>query len=301
MNKTFKTSGKVFLFFLFLFLVLFLKTHLTGDFRIGKILIPAEVFQEKKGLPTEEKIINCLRQDYHYLSWGHHSYAFQSEDGEYVIKFMRYHKFCPSLASVIRHGISDPRSHHERFDPRFFFMLKSFALGEKILPDISGSLYFHQFHDNDLPKSLTLWDKTNQKFTIDPNRTIFVLQKKTHLFKEIFSEIKQKRDKEGLKKIITGYLMTIHERTKRQIMNKDRKAFLANYGCISESDQVLEIDIGSMVFSKSLTTLKGRRHELLDCSMQLRAWLVKHFPDMETFLDEQIENTLHEKQDHSQK
>ncbi len=87
---------------LFFFLIPIL-THkvfhdVSGNFRLNKVLFS---LSKKQSLPLEEeqktKILNILDQEFTYKAKGHHVYAFISQDGKYILKLFRYHKFKPAF------------------------------------------------------------------------------------------------------------------------------------------------------------------------------------------------------------
>ncbi|MFA6502366.1 MAG: hypothetical protein WCT85_06225, partial [Parachlamydiales bacterium] len=92
--------------FVLIALVLCIKGYnlFTDGFRIDKIY---PKFNEKiQAFPLDE-IDEVFNQNYKYLSKGCQTYVFESEDGNYVIKFIRYHRYqLPLWLQVINYNQS---------------------------------------------------------------------------------------------------------------------------------------------------------------------------------------------------
>ena len=84
--------------------------RLTDDFRLSNISYPLP-FQENLQIPPlaeleRAQIINILSQNYSYLGKGAQSYAFRSQDGQYVLKFFKFKHLKPNVLEQYLPNIS---------------------------------------------------------------------------------------------------------------------------------------------------------------------------------------------------
>ena len=69
---------------------------ITDGFRVDKIKVDLASLQEEDIQISPEKkkeIFSILKQEFHYIDKGCQTYVFESFDKDYVIKFIRFHKY----------------------------------------------------------------------------------------------------------------------------------------------------------------------------------------------------------------
>lgn len=113
-------------------------------------------FHEMTAPPAE--VFSILDQPFTFLSSGNQSYAFLSEDGQFVLKLMKFHTTV------------DPR--------KKLRLLNGFKVASAHAPEHQGIIYLHTPPNSFFSQPLTLFDRANRKHSIDPNQYYFVLQKK---------------------------------------------------------------------------------------------------------------------------
>lgn len=214
-------------------------------------------------------------QPFHYVGRGRQCYAFASQDDQYILKIPRLDRYetplwgrvlCPSL-------MEDLRKDH---DFRLQFILNSFQIAANEMKEATGTVYLHLHRSDHLGKKVRLTDRVKRSYTIDLDKTAFVLQEKKPLFLPAF---KNAKTPEEAQKILSAFLDAVYQRASKGILNKDG-SFRRNYGY--DGQRCIQIDIGSfytqpgdpqMAFEKSIhETMEPFERWLREYDPQLAAW-----------------------------
>ncbi len=207
---------------------------------------PQENGLEAIALPdADERVVPALQQTYSYLGRGHQCYAFGSTDGRYVLKLPRYDRY--ELSFFLRSFPFPFFSEYKekiRTDLRFRFQFihNSFAIAFNELKGDTGLVYLHLCPTEDLSGTLKIIDRIGNTYSLDPNKTPFILQEKKPIMMAIFVERLEQGDRKGAEEILDSFLELLARRSKKEIYNKD-PSFLRNFGY--EEGKGYQIDIGS--------------------------------------------------------
>ena len=271
--------------FLFLFLTLFLVRgwyKLTEGFRVAKILPAIEIFsrwEERFAIDLDPKIREILGDPFTYLGRGQQCYAFQSRDGNYVLKCFRLHKYRKPFWSFF---YKNNRSLKER-QHNWEETLKSLEIAQNRLKEETGLIYLHVSSTKNLPL-LTLIDRLGRKSLIDSNELLFLLQVKVD---PLLPHLAQwRKEPEKLRFFIQEYVNTVKKRADKKIRNKNRN-ILKNLGLYQ--GRVIEFDVGEFRDKPDLADPEKRALEVIKSTKRLRKWLVENAPEALSFLEQQIE------------
>ena len=279
-----------FLFFLTSLIISSLLFHsfFLEDFKISKILLKNKKKHYIKPIDINSKISLILNQKFHYLTKGHHAYAFISENKKYIIKFPRIHKF---KAHFWQYFIPLLKRDILLKEERFKFTINSHKLADKFLKDECAIIY-SQLDDRRIKKKIKLVDKLKREKKVCLSQTFFVLQKNCSLYESFLPKLIQNDDDEKIKILITSYFDVIKKRCDKMITNKDRRGFCRNYGVINNYSKAYEIDIGSYIINPALKNSDEKQWELEECSKDFRKYLKKNYPKILVFFDNKIKNTF---------
>ena len=232
-------------FFLFLSLSAIGKTwHWAKDgFSIHRITVtlPKSSLQ----LDIDSEIENALQQKYSYLSRGHQCYAFVSEDGNYVLKLPRFDLYnqpfwmrachLPFVEGLRKAFVAD-KSHRKNF------LLNSFQIAFEELKEETGLLYLHLEQTDHWHKTVAIQDRVHRTYSIDLDRTGFLLQKRREILMPVIETAIRNHEKEKAQALLNNFLELIALRAQKGIFNKD-PSFSRNFGL--DGSQVIQIDVGS--------------------------------------------------------
>lgn len=286
-----------------LIVYIFIGTHkllhdATGNFRPNKI--PLSLAEEEKiPLASDEKnqFFSICNQKFHYLAKGHHIYAFESEDGKYILKFPRHHKFfthfwlrLPILSESVRNRKMQVKTRH--WSTIYNGHKKAFH----DLQNETGVIYVHLSKTKDLNRTVTLVDAFKREFTIDLDEAGYILQKRFSIYNEEFREALKKKDTEEIKEMFKAYFEVIASRFSRGYINKDRRGWKANYAFV-KPNLAYEIDMGSFAIAKN-HSIEAYRFELKQCSRDYREWLEKNAVDYLELFDQELLKALEKDPEH---
>lgn len=243
--------------------------------------------------PTPSFLHSLLSQPFHYLACGGQSFAFASEDGNYVIKFFK-HRFRKPYSYFYQFSL--PKFLHslqERKRKKAFFKLErdfnSYKLAFEHLKEESGLLYIHLNKGGHLPKDFTLVDKLGIYHSIDLNQFEFVLQKKADLAYPSIEKWIKNNDLVSFEMAMDQTIDLILSRCKKGIFDEDPKLH-RNLGFIGTTP--IFIDVGRFVKDTCRIKPDIYKQDLNQIMKPLRAWIKVNHPQLLAMIDEKIEHAL---------
>ncbi|MBN2479933.1 MAG: hypothetical protein JXA94_06870 [Parachlamydiales bacterium] len=284
--KVLKISLKIILFCLFLGILTKSWHLITDGFRLDKIK-SEDVFEDfniSQNDPSKyEQIFN---QKFSYLSKGCQTYVFESEDKNYVLKFVRYKRYKPPF--WLRFSLFNKKNQIRKFYKSKLLKnsLYSYKASINELKNETQVLYVHLNKTNNLKKVL-IQDRLKKTYFIDLNEYGFILQKKAIPFEKIL--LSNINDEIMLQKLIKSFYETTVSIYKKGYNNDD-------YNCIKNSGyidgKVIHMDIGSFLKKQNLKSSKEFEKELLTFSKYFKKWANKHASFMLPYIDQEIRNVV---------
>lgn len=267
----------------------------TGGFSISSISYDWKSPKEwrphhpsKESTDTAKKI---LSQPFRYLSRGNQTYAFVSDDGEYVLKFFRFAHLKPSpwLEALPNLSFINSYRHKKRKsqESRLHRIFYGHWLAETKNCENCGLIYVHLDKTTLFDSTVTVLDRIGVTRQIDLDTTIFVLQKKATVAREEFHELLSHNNiaavKERINQIIALYLSEHH----KGIFDRDHNV-IDNVAFTEK--KAIRIDVGKLNFDDTFKqgTLS---HQDIDekVAKRLRNWTKKyhprHYQEINSYLD----------------
>ncbi len=234
---------------------LFLSLHplckkVTDGFALTKI---SHQLLETRDLPLDEGL---LERSWTYLGKGGQCYVFASEDGTYVLKFLRASK--ESTLSLF-HPLFDKRVQIERAKTEE--TLKSYQLASELLAEETGLVATHLGRSASLKHPIKIIDNLGIEHTIDADSTPFFIQKRATMVKEKILQWAEANDLERAKEGLSS-LFALFDRQKEQGIEDQDPNLGKNFGFLG--DTPIEIDGGRYSLSKapSLRRLEASKEDL---------------------------------------
>ena len=242
------------------------------DFSLDKISAPLV-------LETDEiDGMSALQQSYHFLGKGKQSFAFESADGETVLKFFNRSYFQMPWYSFLFSKEVEKRRRRE------FFYLHSYPLAEKFFRSQTGILYLHLGKTRGLP-TVTLRDKASRVFSVDLNEVPFVLQRKGEPFYSVLQAIYEQRGNKGLMFALDVFLEMIATRIARGVADADHDVE-HNFGFLD--GRPFHLDPGRL-YLRDFSEKESFDHEWWSSTHSLRKWLRKKYPETVALFDERVQ------------
>jgi hypothetical protein len=239
---------------------------------------------------NEEKELDPIfNQPYHYLGKGRQSYAFESQDGLYVIKFFKYQRYrmlpwlrhFPPLPAVVQYR-------EERLQQKWS-LLNTFICSWKIafenLKEESALLFVHLNKTQHLNKKLTLIDKIGFRHQINLDEMEFCVQRKAQLICSRILELKEAGDIEGAKDLIDRLQARFISEYERGVGDYDH-TLMQNTGVVDGSP--IHIDVGQFKINEELKNPELWHQELFTKNYKFMIWMRKEHPELAIYLESRL-------------
>ena len=240
--------------------------------------------------PLLEQIDAVLRQRFHYLAKGAQCFAFQSEDGRYVLKMVKQYRVWPRewwadvpLPSAL-HAWRDRKIAKANDKRQQWFA--SFKFIEENLKEENGVLHLQSFPSKVWDRSVTLVDAAGFSHTVNLAKTTFILQKKAETFEQRLKKRLENDDLQGAIADLHAFLGLLQGRLQRGICDHDRKV-LDNYGFCE--DQAMAIDVGNFYVDESVSHPQAAYREIERMAQQLKEFLEKRSPALHLALSHELD------------
>ncbi len=263
------------------------------NFSISNISLNNWVKIKDAPFPTPEQIAvasEILEQPFRYMGRGRQCFVFESEDGNYILKFIK----CQRVnVSTLYETFPLPKfldkkrkaKIKERRD-RLKQLLTSYSLAFDPLTSQTGVLFCSIQPMAPLQKQVTLIDKLGMKHSLDMAQAPFVLQQKGTKVMPLLKELLAKGDKKQLKVRLNQLVDLFVERSKTAVINPDNSLFRhCNIGFTKT--RAIYLDVGTFVRRPKASRRKYLKEEL----NQLRPvldWLKKHDENLADYFEKRL-------------
>lgn len=231
----------------------------------------------------------ALAQPYRYLGRGRQCFAFESLDGQYVVKLPRTDIYQIPLWARLLPAHSYRKQHQASHAKQEAFVLKSFQIAYDELREQTALLAMHLGQSEPKGQTLTLIDALGTTHHLPVERTAFVLQYKRPLLMKAFREAMDRGDRPEAEHLLDALIAVVKARGEKGILNRDR-SFLRNYGY--DGAQAYQIDVGSFFRKEDLAPEAAYQKSIRDSLGAVHDWLAKTYPDMVPVLDAKLARIL---------
>lgn len=258
--------------------------RITDDFRIANITYPIPYHPEWEVPPLsqaeKESLDAILNQKFSYIGKGAQSYAFGSDDGNYVLKFFKFKHLKPSLFVDYLPPIGPLDSYKTTQIARKARKLESvfvgYRLGYAVHKNESGLIYLqlnpNQGHMN---KNVIVRDKLGFERSIDLDSVVFILQEKAKTTRTVVNELLQKGDMQGVKARI-GQIFNLYVlEYSKGIYDRDH-GVMHNTGFVN--DKPIHLDIGKLTLDERMKLPEFYQPDLILIGNKFARWLKENYP-----------------------
>ncbi len=251
----------------------------TAGFTIQKIQPKIhDTSSDDRRLTQEE--ISLLSQNFKFLSSGGSCYAFESEDGKYVLKLFKQHHLYPfswANALPLPHFLKERLTAKQRKRERVF---NSCKIAYRDFKEKTGLIALHlSLTDQELP-TINLVDKLGIAHRLSLGKIEFILQKKAEMAYPHFVRLMKENDLEGAKRAVDEILQLVAYFPAHGVRDLDPN-IKTNCGFIG--NRAIKIDVGPLIRDEREQTAIQKR--VSKASRQLKRWLNEHYPELASYLD----------------
>lgn len=256
--------------------------NLTDDFHLGNITYPM-TYREEWDFPLtaekKEQLAAILNQKFYYLGKGAQVYAFESADGQYVIKFFKFKHLKPSVVIAALPSVwpfADIKKHNvARKMRKIEGVFQGHALAYRHDLEHSGLIYVRLNPKGPLNLHVDLVDKIGIERRLDLDPVVFVVQKKGRTLREVFTEL---LDAGNSKLAITRaeqILAMYVEEYKKGVWDRDH-GISHNTGFIG--DQPFHLDVGKFSYDVKMQAPSFYEQDLKHVAAKMEMWIKDNYP-----------------------
>lgn len=304
MKKKYHWLTRLFIAIAFVGLVLFglarIYYRATDDFRLSNIIyeMPFQSKWEINSLTPSEKeqLDHILDQKFTYLGKGAQSYAFTSDDQQYVLKFFKFKHLRPLWIVNILPNISPIKEFKERESERKLRKLHGVFDGYRLAYDVNkdeSGLIFIQLNPNqNFNKKVTVIDKIGLERTIDLNSVIFIVQHKGKTLRTVLNDLLSTGNvakfNERVNQIFDLYFSEYH----KGIYDRDH-GVMHNTGFVG--DKPIHLDVGKLSEDEMIKQPQNYKEDLQKIVNKITSWVQQNYPQYYKEIAKNIEDKLSEK------
>jgi hypothetical protein len=241
-----------------------------------------------------QQALKILQQPFYYLGHGFQCFAFESQDGKYVVKFFRHHRL--RLPWIVESLPPFPIFDEWRtartitLKKRAENLLRSCKVSQLFAPKECALLYTHLNPTiNKFPK-LEIIDRLDTHFMVDLDRTQFIIQQKAQQVKPTLKSLRNNLDlaRSRIRQIFT----LLSDCAKRGVQDTDNALIHKNNLGFLE-DRAIYIDGGKLALKERI---KQKEYFIKDLKRldPLLKWMEQETPELVPIFHEEKHKCIEE-------
>jgi hypothetical protein len=270
---------------------------LTDDFRLANITHPMpyeKSWEVPSPLPEEEQhITDILQQPFTYLGKGAQSYAFESQDGKYVLKFFKFKHLRPSIFLDALPSIGYLKTYKDkqaaRKNRKLFGVFNAYRLAYDVDKQESGLIFIQLNVEGNPSRTVTITDKIGTKRTVDLQHYPFILQEKGETLRVVIDRLLKQGDIETAKKRLNQILDMYTQEYRKGIYDHDH-GVMQNTGFIG--DQPIHLDVGKLIRQEEMRQASYAKQDAELVVGKMKSWIGKNYPQYEKTLSQSLDDHL---------
>lgn len=297
MKKWFQKHSRKIIAFLVLVLLVYgagrLYFFVTDGFSLGNIVSDRGFDPRFETHPLDEEgqkqLETLLKQRFKYLGKGCQSYVFESEDGQYVLKFFKFQRFRPQrgfdyfgfIPAAERYRLQKIEKKRGKLEKLY----RSWQIAYEELPEEAGIIYVHLNPTDHIQGKLVIIDKVGLKHVLDPNRMEFLVQRKATMLCPTLDRLMRQGHEDEAKALLTRLLGQIVDEYQRGLADHDH-ALMQNTGVYAGAP--FHIDVGQFAYEETMKDPLVYKGELFNKTYKFRSWLQRRHPGLSRHFDAEL-------------
>ncbi|MEX0962282.1 MAG: hypothetical protein WDZ28_05455 [Simkaniaceae bacterium] len=267
---------------------------LTDGFTISRItpeknklqLIPSEA----ETPPDLQKIFD---QKFHYMNCGSEVYVFQSEDQNYVLKFIKQHRYqMPLFFNLLPLPKSLKKIRNTRQTKKNQALLRiqqSCVLSSTVFKEDTGVIYTHIEPTDHLKSVVKIIDRSHIEHSINLDKAQFVLQRKAESTAGKFLKFRSNEEHEKAKQAFDELLSLSEKRSLLGYYDKDPD-LINNFGFIGTKP--IEIDTAGFSPYSHKDPRRFYYKEIHKIKGKALPWFEKNYPEIADYVNVQLNSLI---------
>lgn len=270
--------------------------RLTDDFRLSHVMHEMPYNEDWEVIPTNGQrnfLHSLFQQSFHYLGKGAQSYAFISDDGQYVLKFFKFKHLKPNFFVSNLPEAGALGSYKNKNIARKKRQIQSVFDGYKLAYDKhrkeSGILFVHLNPSLDLGETALLYDKIGRRHRVELDSYIFVVQRYATTTRELMDEALKRGDVERARGYVRQIIALYLSEYQKGIYDRDH-GVLHNTGFAQ--GRPVHLDVGKLTDAPSMKEQENWEPDLKLIANKYHIWLKEEHPNHYNAVMSTIEEEL---------
>lgn len=272
--------------------------YLTDDFRLANITLDVPnrtEWEVSSPTPSENTKINeILSQNFYYIGKGAQSYAFGSQDGNYVIKFFKFKHLRPSFWLDLIPPISFEWQQYkvlqyQRKNRKLEGVFNGYHLAYNAHRRDSGLIYIHLNHTESSYPPFSVFDKIGWEHSIPLDQVVFILQEYAVTAKSAISALLKNQNLEAAKYKIDQIFDLYLSEYKKGIFDNDH-GVMRNVGFVG--NRAIRIDVGKLKKNADMAMPRNYAKDLAITKERMLNWLSQneavHYEELKTYIENKV-------------
>lgn len=269
----------------------FREKHITSEFAYNPLWQTRELSRAE-----QNHVGRILSQPFNYLGKGCQSYVFTSDDGQYVLKFVKYQRFrpqfyirwfafLPPVDTILQEKLEKK---HVKLDNLF----SSWKIAFDNLQNETGLVYVHLNKSAHLETVTAFYDKIGLKHVLDMDEYEFLIQKRAVMLCPTLDAMMADGREEEAKALLTELVQMILSEYHRGLADNDH-ALMQNTGVFD--GHPIHVDVGQFVVNEAMKNPENYHQELFNKTYKFRLWLKEAHPILLAHLDGLLQQEMGDK------
>lgn len=269
--------------------------RLTDDFRLSNITYEMGYHPEwevKSLTPLEKQQWNdILSQTFTYIGKGAQAYAFESEDGRYVLKFFKFKHLKPSFLVTLFPVWTDfQKKEIARKQKKLESVFNGYKLGFDLDQKNAGLIYV-QLNPTYEKKEVRLIDKMGIERTVDVGDIVYVIQEKGETSRTVFNKLFKEGNIDEAKVKLRQLMDLYHDEYQKGLYDRDH-GVMHNTGFVES--RPFHLDIGKLSYDEKMKDSKNFKEDLMIVAFKIRRWILQVYPEHYKVMAEDLDKKLSE-------
>ena len=272
--------------------------ELTADFHLGNITyeIPYDPNWEVPSLSSQEELAleKILDQPFKYLGKGSQCYAFESADGNYVLKFFKFKHLRPSRFVNALPSIGPIKTYQEkqaaRKQRKLYGVYNSHRLAYSVDKEESGLLFIQLNYFGNKSRTVVLYDKLGLQQIINLEHIAFIVQKKGEVFRDLLTRL-LKDGNIALAETRIAQIFDMYAGEYQKGIYDHDHGVMRNIGFIG--NQPIHLDVGKLMTNQSMRNSLEARQDINLVSDKIKQWIRHNYPEYSARLNASMDEKIH--------
>lgn len=244
--------------------------------------------------PQEVSLMNELaKQKFTYLGKGCQSYVFLSQDGLYVLKFIKHQRFATkpwlNAVSFLPYFSSYQNERLLSKKQKLIQLLTGWQVAFNYLPEETGVKWLHLNEKTGPSYPITIVDKIGLSSRIDLMDYQYLIQNKVEMLDTYLLRLFERNEIEEANSMMDKLLQMILDIYKKGFADTDH-ALMQNTGVAN--NMPLPVDIGQIAKDEEAKKTEVYNHALFNKTYRLRQWLEEHSPETKNYLEYRLNELI---------